>query len=468
MNTVRDLSGSWQLSMTLSACVFLVVSAGVLRLPPRLTPLTHLEFSCDGLGAAWNAADWPTSLSILDALDGQVATCGADSLRAKRYAAHFNWGAALEQAGQYAEAVVQYRAAYDSFGGGRAALDALVRFNALPVAPIPACEPDAQAALPPYLPTVTKAVGFVTVSGNRLAVSARPYSTRGVNYYPRRTPWERFLTESDMREVAHELDLIASAGFNTLRTFVRFASLFTCAPEYAIPKADAFARLDAFIHLAAARGLRLILTLNDQPDLYFRPLYTDWQRTDAQTRFIVNRYRDEPVILAWDLRNEGDIDYGAQTYVPARFTREQVLGWLAHSAQVVRAADRRHLLTAGWWGDPVETSAIVDVVSFHHWWGAAELQMRMAWLQWRVKRPVLLEEVGYASVGLGGETWQRRSLQDVLGVAEGSGIAGWLVWAAFDFSPLTVQPWNAEQHFGLWRYDLTAKPALNGLPLKRN
>ena len=69
---------------------------------------------------------------------------------------------------------------------------------------------------------------FVTVNERSLALRGEPFYIRGFNYYPRHAPWEAFLTNANMTEVAQELDLIAKAGFNTLRIALWYDPLFTC------------------------------------------------------------------------------------------------------------------------------------------------------------------------------------------------------------------------------------------------
>ena len=214
------------------------------------------------------------------------------------------------------------------------------------------------------------------------ALKGQPFYLRGFNYYPRHAPWEAFLTSANMTEVAQELDLIAKAGFNTLRIALWYDPLFTCEPEDAVPNAAGFAKLDALIELARERNLKLIVTLNDLPDFYYRPLYTDYARYDTQTAFIASRYRDEPAILAWDLRNEPDLDYGADGR-PAVASAEAVTKWLAHVAEIVRQNDQRHLITIGWWGDATTANEIVDFLSFHHWTDATQLAQRIKALQSR-------------------------------------------------------------------------------------
>jgi endo-1,4-beta-mannosidase len=262
-----------------------------------------------------------------------------------------------------------------------------------------------------------------------------------------------------------ELDLIQQAGFNTLRIFLWYEPLFTCQPEDAIPNDAAFAKVDELLQLANERDLKVIITLNDLPDLLFRPLYTDWARYDAQTTYIVRRYRHEPAILAWDLRNEGDLDYGARLGDEARFEEQVVINWLAHVSKIVKENDPYHLLTAGWWGDPTVTSDYVDILSFHHWHDPLLLRSRINSYN-NANKPILLEEVGYhswqdAPQDERSEASQAELLQGAIDVAEDENVAGWLIWTAFDFEPELGQVSNYEHHFGLWRSDLTPKPGLS-------
>jgi hypothetical protein len=413
------------------------------------------------LDAAWSRADWPLVLAILDHLEAQGETCGAEPLGPKRYSALINYGAALEASGLVSLAVEQYLAALQINGRGREAIAALTRLKALPAPTSAPCEP--AGVLPAYEPTAHDAP--VTLLGRRFGVDSRPWLVKGINYYPPASPWDKFLPELDLAEVDGEWKLISAAGFNTIRIFLWYDPLFTCEPETATPIAAAFERLDGLMALAQKHHLRLIVTLHDLPDLDFRPLYTDWERYDAQTAFIVARYREEPVILAWDLRNEGDLDYGASGYHTVAATKAEVLAWLAHAAEVVHEQSPLQLVTAGWWGDPTETSSAVDFLSFHHWGPPDELHARLDGLSRATNHPLLVEEIGYHSwasaPGSGlDETQQAELLGAALGVLAASDVAGWVLWTAFDFVPASNQAEGYEHHFGLWRTDLTPKPAL--------
>jgi hypothetical protein len=465
-----EVTGSGKVETRHRAIPILVIALSIIvacapstqTLVPTSGSISHFA-TCADLDTAWAAADWSAVLQVLDQLEAAGFTCSESSLAPKRYAAHINYAVVLESDSEIEAAIEQYRAAWSVNDRGQEALDALARLNALPDPTPYSCNP---GELAPYISSSASPEAFVSVEGDQLTVDGQPFFIRGVNYYPRHAPWDRFLTESDLAEIAKELDLIAAAGFNTLRIFLWYDPLFTCAPEDAIPNPEIFAKLDAFIALVSERGLRLIVTFNDLPDLVFRPLYTDWAHYDAQTAFIVRRYRDESAVLAWDLRNEGDLDYGAQDGREGRFERETVLAWLTHAAELVREKDDRHLLTAGWWGDATETSEVVDVFSFHHWTGATELVSRIEALKEKNTKPIVVEEVGFPSWGENGEASQAQMLGEVIGAAESNGVAGWLVWTAFDFMPADEQPTSPEYTLGLWRVDLTAKLALEVLPIE--
>lgn len=55
----------------------------------------------------------------------------------------------------------------------------------------------------------------------------------------------------------------------------------------------------------------------------------------------------------------------------------------------------------------------------------------------------------------------KRKLGEVVTVAEAKGVAGWMIWSAFDYLPEPGQPPNYEHFFGIWRTDGTPKPALD-------
>jgi endo-1,4-beta-mannosidase len=343
-----------------------------------------------------------------------------------------------------------------------------------PPAPFPlfSCEPDEiQAALASVPPYETSAVEtFIRIEDGQFAPE---YIVRGVNYYPTRYPWRRFFS-ADLNVVREEFTLLRETGFNTLRIFLWHDALFNCEANGAVPEPEAFQRLDAIIHEAAEQDFRLIVTLNDLADLRNAPLYDSPPHNIAQIEYIVSRYRDEAAILAWDLRNEGDIDYwSVRENTVAPFREVEVIAWLGRTAELVRGLDSNHLITAGWFRDAESTAAYVDFVSFHHWEDSTRLLERLEVLRDAIPdhMPILLEEFGYSTFRVSPEE-QAETIRDVVIVAEGTGLLGWMVWAAFDFPlDVTCSPRpspcvsadNSEHHYGLYESDYTPKPALTTL-----
>lgn len=461
------LLGACQSSPPVTASPTPLAAATPTRVP--LTP-TPTVATCADLDANWGY-NWPAVLETLAQLIAADQSCGAEPLLSKKYAAHFIYAVSLEENGELEPAIAQYQAALALDPQRQEALKALVRLQALPKPTPPACLSTAPARPDPAVAVTPEPGQLVTVQNGQLQLNGQPFKVRGVNYYPRQAPWQQFLTEADPAAMAAELDLIEQAGFNTLRIFLWYQPLFTCQPEDAIPNEAAFARLDALLELARERDLKLIVTLNDLPDLTFRPLYTDYAHYDNQTVYIVRRYRHDPNILAWDVRNEGDLDYGAESKDEARFTQAEVMDWVGHVSQLIRDNDPHHLVTAGWWGDPRPTGPYVDFLSFHHWTETGQLQRRLNEYRRASAKPLLLGEIGYDTLAASAKEQRDKEQQvgDTLGHAlrlvEAQELAGWVIWTAFDFVPASGQLENREHFFGLWRTDLSPKPALRALPL---
>lgn len=427
-------------------------------------PLTTTT-TCADLEANWGH-NWPGVLAALEALITAGQSCGPEPLLSKKYAVHFNYAAALEEAREQNQAIAQYQAALLIDPHRAEALDALRRLAALPSPTPPACLSNAPPLPDPAQASSGGPAQFVIIQEGRLQLAGQPFSVRGVNYYPRQAPWERFFSEADPTEMARELAAIRAAGFNTLRIFLPYQPLFTCQPEDAIPNETNFALLDTLFRLAEARDLKLIVTLNDVPDLVFRPLYTDWPHYDAQTSYIVRRYRHESALLAWDVRNGGDSDYE-----DGSFEQVQVVAWLAHITALIRQHDPQHLITAGWDGDPAVTAPYVGLLSLQYWGEPDQLAGQLEAYRAQPDKPVLLLSTGHDSWAESPdaphtEQEQAEYLGSIIRRAEAEPLAGWLIWTAFDFVPAPGQAVSAGHHFGLWRTDLSPKPALEVLPLR--
>jgi hypothetical protein len=105
------------------------------------------------------------------------------------------------------------------------------------------------------------------------------------------------------------------------------------------------------------------------------------------------------------------------------------------------------------------TLALVDIVSFQ-FFGEDEtlLRRRIADLRTYTDKPLLLIAFGMSTLTRD-ESEQEDYLRKMIRVAETDDLAGWMIWAMYDF-PTSVTCWpdpcasfdDARHHFGLWRW----------------
>jgi hypothetical protein len=416
---------------------------------------------------AYWGRDWPAAIRALEALEARRTDCDGGFVVANRlYGAYLAYGALLEQRDRREEAISAYEAAARYDFTGVEAVERLRRLGVFTPEPPPGCPPgmvsDALARLPEYTPT---AGDFVRVQGGRLTLGGERYTVYGINYYPRDYPDWRFLTQMDVESITFELDLIRSSGLNTLRIYLRHGDLFVCPGNGAIPVPENFARLDNLIYAAGMRGFKLILVLNHDADLTVFPLYDSPPHSEQQMTFLVERYRDEPAVMAYDLRDRGDADFVGSE----QFTREGTLEWLARTAALIRQVAPDQLVTVGWENDSALSAPLVDFVSFHSFDDIDLLRQEIAILKAATSRPLLLAAVGYNTVETD-EFGQRLAFQRVFEAAQRNDLAGWVIWTAFDYplSVMCIEPDcpgkdSQDNHFGIWNTSYFPKRALDAV-----
>ncbi len=300
--------------------------------------------------------------------------------------------------------------------------------------------------------------GLVEAAGSRLAVGGRPFIIRGVNYYPQESPWLEFWPNYDGALIDRDLAHMRALGFNTVRIFVPFEQFGGADVDPVM-----IARLRDFLNVAGRRELQVIVTLFD-----FRGDYSlvTWPAADRHLETLLTTFNRHPAILAWDLKNEPDLDFDSQG-------EDLVTGWLAHAADLARRTDPHHLVTIGW-SSPAAAAALVDrvdFVSFHYYEPAGDLPGRLAALRRKIgpEKPVALTEFGLPTWNSfffpNGHTPAEQAvyLSQVLAAVEIGELAGSVVWTLYDFSevpPIVAGSWpwqtGPQRHLGL--IDLAGNP----------
>lgn len=291
-----------------------------------------------------------------------------------------------------------------------------------------------------------------------ISLNGKPFAIAGINYYPQAAPWTKFWPNYDPAQTSLDLEQVRALGLNTVRIFLSYADFggSDVQPERR-------AQLRDFLDRAEAADLKVIVTLFDH--------HTDhhpatWAGDARHLALLIPDFADHPTILAWDIKNEPDRDYGYNT-------QPLVDAWLRFIAQQVRYHDANHLITIGWSTPEAATARIdvVDFVAFHYFDDPADYLSRVRALQNAVNpTPLLLEEFTFS-------TWnspfypghieaeQANYYTAMLNAHQQLDTLGYLVWTLYDFDEVPLAefryPWQRGQqaNMGLIRRDGTRKAA---------
>lgn len=313
------------------------------------------------------------------------------------------------------------------------------------------CDAEESTELDEFTPS---AMTWITADDAQLVTGSEPFTIYGVNFYPRLAPFNLFLTDSEPDVIAKELEVIIPSGINTLRIFINIKQLFLCESQ-AIPNADTLSLLDSIISTMTSNGLRLIMVLHQDVK---NPNQSTWD----QLQFIVTRYREESAIVAWDVLDKGDVLYESSS-------QEAILTWLSNAIRAIRQVDNRHLITASWQSNPLDTEPLVDMVSFQHFGDYMPLRQGIANIKAATSKPILLSAIGYSTFDMD-ETAQRNLLFQGIEEVRNNQLAGWAIYMAFDY-PTSVTCIDPDcptkpaslNYFGIWNTSYFPKLAVDAI-----
>lgn len=270
----------------------------------------------------------------------------------------------------------------------------------------------------------------------------------GVNYYPAANPWDHFGGQYNDSTTREDLLRIKALGMHTVRVFLPYA-----ASGGARPSDRYLGNLKAFLNRAEQAEVGVILTLFDFYGDYSLP---DWPATRAHALRVAEATAGHPALVAWDIKNEPDLDYGSRG-------EARVQAWLAFIGTILRESHPDVPLTIGW-SDPepaASLEAVVDMVSFHFYRDPEDFATACAALQEAVTKPVVLQEFGQSSYGgiwnffSGSQGRQADYLVQMTDHARELGIP-YLYWTLYDYQSVPTAvvgraPWRraAQRHFGL-------------------
>lgn len=240
---------------------------------------------------------------------------------------------------------------------------------------------------------------------------------------------DNYITRDDVR-------FIASTGANTIRLPFHY-KLFTDEDYMGLPaRQDGLARMDSVVQWCRETGLYLILDMHDAPggqtgdnidDSYGYPWLFE-SRASRQTfadvwRTIARHFRDEPVILGYELLNEPIAPY----FENMEALNAQLEEVYKEGVAAIREVDTNHIILLGGaqWNSnfaPFTDSTFDDKIMYtcHRYGGEPTAEAIRSFIHFRdsVNLPMYMGEIGHNT-----NEWMRAFCE----VMEANGI-GWTFW----------------------------------------
>lgn len=273
-------------------------------------------------------------------------------------------------------------------------------------------------------------------------------SIAGINYYPQENPWNTFGDHFDTETLQKDFQVIKDLHLNTIRIFIGYEDFGNAqvSPER-------LEKLIGLLDVASQEGLEVIVTLFD---FYGNYEVSDWTRTQRHLLSIATAIKNHPALLAWDIKNEPDLDFEQRG-------EGLVLAWLQHSITTLRSIDQKHPITIGWSSPDVALflEKEVDYISFHYYKNLKNLSQVYTKLKAQTPKQIVLEEFGMSSYrGLWNpfgysEKDQAQYYRDFLEIQKRDSLH-YLSWTLYDFREIPnnvsgAYPWrkNKQAYFGL-------------------
>ena len=305
-----------------------------------------------------------------------------------------------------------------------------------------------------------------SVNGKELYFKNELYDLRGINYYPQASPWDMFGDHFSRDTLRKDFKIIQNSGLNTIRIFLQYEDF-----GKADVQDEKLLKLKAILDEAEENGLKAVVTLFD---FYGDYSVMDWTLTHEHARQIVSKFKDHPAILAWDVKNEPDLDFESRG-------EGEVLYWLKSVIAQIRKADPNHLITIGW-SSPEAAENLkeeVDFVSFHFYKAEEELEADFANLNKKINKPLVLQEFGMSSYNglwnpFGYDEQEQAAYHRRMQQFFQKNKLPFMSWTLYDFEEVPsevvgILPWRKarQRHFGFLDSQGNEKPAFKYISVQK-
>lgn len=230
----------------------------------------------------------------------------------------------------------------------------------------------------------TEKRGIYTISGKNILKNGKNFTIKGINYYPQKSAWDTFGESFNLTVIDKDFALISDAGLNTIRVFVQYEDFGKNEV-----KPEKLTKLNTLLDTAQKYDLSCIVTLFD---FYGDYSISQWTINHRHAEKIVKSCANHPAILAWDIKNEPNLDFESRG-------KQRVMDWLTETATVVRKNAPNHLITIGW-SNPESAHLLsdsVDFISYHYYKDIDQFVATNKALNKAIDKPIVLQEFGVSS-----------------------------------------------------------------------
>lgn len=302
-------------------------------------------------------------------------------------------------------------------------------------------------------PKATKNEGFVQREGKQLLLNGVPFFIRGINYYPKENPWAMFGDKFNDTIIAQDFRKIDSLGFNTARIFVNYQDFGKEEVEYKMVE-----QLKTTLDLAQKNHLKLIVTLFDFFGNYD---IINWTLTEQHLKGVVKPLNEHKAILAWDIKNEADLDMQVHS-------EGQVTSWLDFALKRLKFYAPNHLSTIGWLHPHPHFAkkSSTDMLTFHFYEDLDGFEK--AYDEWaaHTDKPLVVGEFGIHSwkkAFLGNSQEKQQEHYQVMMDKIENEEKHFIAWTLYDFPDLPKEvfgifPWHTLPQKNMGLLDVDGNP----------
>jgi hypothetical protein len=301
-------------------------------------------------------------------------------------------------------------------------------------------------------------------AANRNVCIEQLKGAKGINYYPQNSPFQEFWVKYDSSIVEKDFKRIDSLGFNMVRIFLNYEQF---GKGHIVP--EMLERLDHLMETASNNELKVLITLFDFNSNYH---LFNFPNCDRQLEAILTRYQKHPALIAYDLKNEVDLDFKYQEEIDVR-------EWLKFMLPKMREYDPFHPFTIGW-SDPdfiANYANELDFLSFHSYANMKTIGQSLDNIKDSFpNKLVVLSEFGMSSyesiIFPFGKTQTKQALHvgSILKGLSSKGGVPFFLWTLYDYPEVSGsvaggRPWQvgAQKQFGLYDKMGQAKEVLSVL-----